>query len=136
MAGSLLNESDYSYYVYPYILLQDVTPVPKSEMVMSPIDRDDLQIFQITVAANSSDTKRSDMAKAFFRELSDKAHQFGVKVHILKEAYVSDVILREQYRENILRFNKVRDQMDPERMILSEQWQVLDPVIPESQVMK
>ncbi|WP_062264133.1 FAD-binding protein [Endozoicomonas arenosclerae] len=133
MAGSLLDEPDYLYYVYPYILLQDVTPVPKSKMLMSPITQDDLQIYQITVAAKSSDTKRSDMAKAYFRELSKQAHELGVKVHILKEAYVSDEILREQYRANIENFIKVRRQLDPERMILSEQWQVLDPVSPESQ---
>jgi FAD/FMN-containing dehydrogenase len=126
LAGDLLDKPDYKQYVYPYVLLQDVTPVPKSSMMMSPMNHDGYQIYQITVAANNNHHQRSESAKAFFRELSGKAHDLGVKVHLLKETHVDGNVLRAQYRANMAQFTPIRDVLDPQRMMNSELWRVLD----------
>ncbi|MGI9274860.1 MAG: FAD-binding oxidoreductase [Endozoicomonas sp.] len=132
-AGDLLNSraegKEYRRWVYPHIMLQDVTPVPRSKMVMSPHTTSDLLVYQITVAIDQRDSDRARHTIAFFRELSEQVAELGVKVHLLKETHVPDELLRSQYQEGIEKIQALREELDPDRVIHSALWQRLDPIV-------
>lgn len=131
LAGDIIDNScSYRWLVYSNLLLQDVTPVPSSEMIMSPFDGDDYQVYQITVSVGSWTNMASNAATSFFEELSEQAYEkYGIRVHLLKETHVSDQVLQHQYQKNIKRLRPIRDKLDPLRIIDSALWQRLDPEV-------
>ena len=124
LAGRLLTEPPYYQWVYPYLLLQDVTPVVKSDMWMSPFDQEKLQVYQMTLAVDHMESERARLAKAFLQELSQRAYALGgendprkIKVHILKETHINEELLARQYRQQVYRTKAFKKQVDPNNLV-------------------
>lgn len=127
----LRHNVEYEKYVLANIILEDITPVPDNHRPMFPTSNQKGHgikvVYQITVTLDDGkDLELTRFSTAFYRELSKKVQAYA-SVYLLKEAHVSDQILRKQYAEGISRVRAFCEKFDPDRLFNSALWERLMP---------
>lgn len=127
----LRGNPNYQKYVLGNIILEDITPVPDNHRPMFPSTEYKgigmNVVYQITVALDDGkDLELVKVSTAFYEELSKRVQNYA-SVYLLKEAHVSDHILRKQYANGISRVKAFCEQFDPDRLFNSALWERLMP---------
>lgn len=101
-----------------WVELQDILLLPRSTALLSPCyDREEAIAYTISCAADM-DGPRSTLVREFLSTLSIQAFaRWGATVHLLKEAYCPDDLLRQMYAPALEKAQMLRATVDPHHVI-------------------
>jgi hypothetical protein len=116
--GSFLRRKKFQY-IARWIELQDVLLLPKSSALLSPCLNDENIVYTVTCAADTGGPK-SQLVQEFLSTFSAEAfNNWGVRVHLLKEAYCPDDLLQQMYAPALAQAKELRAKIDPYHIIRS-----------------
>ncbi|PIP64910.1 hypothetical protein COU77_02565 [Candidatus Peregrinibacteria bacterium CG10_big_fil_rev_8_21_14_0_10_49_16] len=102
------------------IELQDILLLPQSSAWMSPCHGARESVAYTISVASDTAGPQSHLIQEFLSRVSTYAFEhWHAKVHLLKETYCPDELLREMYAPQLKRANEVREKVDPHHSIRS-----------------
>lgn len=110
--------------------LIDMLTLPKDSIALSSTRN--MDGLAITLSFQEFGTTRLPKLKRMLQELSQRCAEVGGRVHLVKNVFVEQELLGEMYEEGLQEWKKLKDALDPNRVLVSRLFERLFPSYMES----